>query len=617
MVKPYLNQVGGKVETDVSMFTGGLNTYVDKAFLEADQLPYVMNMTMKKPPMICTRPSRVSLAQYMEEKVWASNIGDIVDMWSFDENQFFVIVDSGTKRYIRQIYRNGPSYVVTALQLEIPKEDMNYFTLARYSTEDFLYVTGQTYKAKVSIASGNPLATTATLVPDNYYGICCCHKGRLFLGRPDSNIVTFSAAFDYDNFAEPIQYQVVENSQDMVDHEIVYLMDASDYLWNSWSWDEDSEVWVLGEDIAKTSLVIDTTTGLSIPDYSVIAGDFKITNSMGKLVALESFDDKLIIFCEHSMHVMYGDTPDTTKQNQYQLVDLNNNIGCHSYRCVAIGGGRLFWLGDDYEVYEYTGASINIISRPGKTRNSTLSIGGISNIFSAEDGVDYYKKAQMAATSKKLYLDIGIEENQYLFVFDVYNRIWWCEDGDFTSITDYSSNLNSVLLARRNGDIVRSYEASNENGNPLAPQKGVDYLFNFDTNKIEEVNIEYEFHTRVYGADGTDSRKTLSRVWLQARAEANVYINDIWTSHDKWQELLGNELTYDIDKNYKKIGTLRYDIQSIQEQSPSEIYRPDTYEQQVCNVEKMYGERVNAFQVIVKGTGKSKFYLMKREWRSK
>ena len=39
MVKPYLNQVGGKVENDVNLFTGGLNTYVDKGFIDADQMP--------------------------------------------------------------------------------------------------------------------------------------------------------------------------------------------------------------------------------------------------------------------------------------------------------------------------------------------------------------------------------------------------------------------------------------------------------------------------------------------------------------------------------------------------------------------------------------------------
>ncbi len=96
-----------------------------------------------------------------------------------------------------------------------------------------------------------------------------------------------------------------------------------------------------------------------------------------------------------------------------------------------------------------------------------------------------------------------------------------------------------------------------------------------------------------------------------------MFINDIWTSHDKWQQLFGNEWWEEepIDTNYRKIGTLYYKEQPIQAQTINEKYVPSTYEQQVCYVEKMYSQRTNAFQIIVKGTGDSKFYLMKREWR--
>lgn len=614
MVKPYLNQVGGKVENDVNLFTGGLNTYVDKGFLEADQLPYVMNMTMWRPPMMCTRPSRITIANDMAGKVWASNIGNIVDMWAFDEDQFFVITKEESAASLKVVYRSGVgmNYSVNPIKTDLPLEDTYYLTPAWDGTNHYLYVTGLTFKLKVSIIRANPLTDYADYVSDGYYGISCFHKNRMFFGMPDNNIVTFSALGDFDNFDKFVQYQVVTNVLQMVNHDYVYLMTNNNNtaLWDTYAWDEDTSQFVQGGTIPKSSLVIDTTTGLSVPDYSVIAGDFKITNSTGQLMALKSFDDKLVIMCEHSMHVMYGDTPDTSMQNQFQLVDVNNNLGCHSARCTAIGGGRLFWLGDDYEVYEYTGSALNIISRPGKTRNSTLAVGGISNIFLADNDVDFRKKAQMIATANKLYFNIGwASENKYLFVFDIYNRLWWCEDGEFTAIATYSTQINSILMALPNGDILRNYEKWNDDS--------VDYVFDFDSNKIVEKIIKYEFHTRVYGADGTDTRKTLDKVWFQARATASVYINDIWTSHDKWAELVGNEMGRDIDDNYRVIGTLSYDQQSIQPYGTDEKYRSDEYEQQPCYVEKMYGQRVNVFQIIVKGTGKSKFYLMKREWRAR
>ena len=152
-------------------------------------------------------------------------------------------------------------------------------------------------------------------------------------------------------------------------------------------------------------------------------------------------------------------------------------------------------------------------------------------------------------------------------------------------------------MCKANGDILRYTNMF----------EGHDVLFDFAENVAKTVEIEYEFHTRVYGAEGADSRKTLSEIWVQAIANANVYINDIWTSRDIWVESHADEL----EEGYKQIGKL-----SLVDRSPSlEKYNPHLYEQQRCIVERMYGERLNTFQIVVKGSGASKFYLMKRIWR--
>lgn len=615
MVKPYLNEVGGKVENDVNLFTGGLNTYVDKAFIDSNMMPYVMNMAMENPPQLKTRNERSTLASLMPGEIYTENLGSIVDMYAYDENQFYIITDQGLSRKLIEVYRGSDGYEtrdITPAGLDpIPTAETYYFTLARQATNNWIYITGKSnntwFKLKISV-SHNPLEAAATPITDDYSGICCCHKGRLFLGNPDSNIVTYSALYDYDNFAEAVQYQVVEAAQDMVDENITYLMDSlNDYEWNKWVYDADTQSWVTDGTIAKTELVIDVNTGLSIPDYSVIAGDFKITNAIGRLVSLKSFDDKLIIFCEHSMHVMYGDTPDMSRQNQFQLVDLNNNLGALSDRCITIGGGRLYWLGDNHEIYEYTGSAINIIDRPGTTRNSTLSVGGISGLVEAKDvtyGGANYTPSKFIATSERLFLNIynRYKENEkLLFIFDIYNRTWWCEDGEFNTISNYSDHTNRILLAKSNGDILIANDK--ENVHP-----GRDEVYNFDTNTLEYELIKYEFHTRVYGADGTDMRKSITNIWFQARAKADVYLDDVWTSHDVWKFT-------DVEvANLLKIGDL---VDIDQEPDQKTYYRPHAYEQQVCYVEKMYGQRLNAFQIIVKGEGESQFYLMKREWRAR
>lgn len=603
MVKPYLNDVGGKVENDVNLFTGGLNTYVDKGFIDSNMMPFVKNMTIETPPELRTRKERTTLAQYMENFAYTENLGSIIDLYAYDENQFYVITDQGGTRKLKEIYKENNRYVIHDINplLVVPVEDKYYFTLARIATNTYVYVTGKNFKLKISV-SRNPLETSAELVEDDHYGICCCHKGRLFLGNPDSNIITYSALFDYDNFNEMVQYQLVNAVQDFVDESITYLMESTNpYEWNKWVYDEQTQGWITDGTIAKTEVVIDTTTGLSIPDYSVIAGDFKVTNAIGKLISMKSYDDKLVIFCEHSMHVLYGDTPDMSMQNQFQLVDLNNNLGAIADRCIAIGGGRLYWLGDNQEVYEYTGSAINIISRPGTTRNSTLSIGAVSGVIEAKDMMYDFSHSKFIATSERLYMNIynaKKSREKLLFVFDVYNRTWWCEDGEFNTIGNFSDYTNKILLAKSNGDILINI------GEDVV--KGKDRIYNFETNKIEEVPIEYEFHTRVYGADGADLRKTISTIWLQASAEAEVYLEDRWTSFDAWVE---NEVD-----NLVKIGNLTYKYQTPDQAT---LYRPTAYEQQVCYVEKMYGQRLNAFQIIIKGSGESHFYLMKREWRAR
>ena len=610
MVKPYLNQVGGEVDNDVSLFSGGLNTYVDKAFLEADQMPYVMNMTMGNAPQLRTRNSRRTLAGDFAGDVYPSSFGTVIDIYNYTKDQFYIITDTDGVRQLKMVYKqqDGAQKHYTVVPLaNVAVEDKYYFTLARQQKKSYLYVTGLNFKIKVTIDTSNPLTVAAEPKNDGHYGICCCHKGRLFLGNPESNTVQFSALYDYDNFDEPTKYALVENplAGDPGDDSVTYITSADDFRYQKWKYENDS--WVADGYIYKTEVVVDQETMLSIPDYSVIAGEFKITNSVGKLISLKSFDDKLMIFCEHSMHTMYGDTPDISMQNQFQLVDLNNNLGAISDRCIAIGGGRLFWLGDNNEVYEYTGSAINIISRPGKTRNSTLSIGGVSGLLYARDveaETDYNELSysKFTATSEKLFINIwngkrNGNPEKLLLVFDVYNRTWWCEDGEFTTIGNYSDYTNQILMAKPNGDVLIT------DGNT-----GKDKIYNFSTNKIEDVPIEYEFHTRVYGADGTDLRKSLSKIWLQARATAEVYLTDRWTSYEEWY------VSPIVATGFIKIGTLVYEVQTPAQ--PTQ-YNPDTYEQQVCYVERMYGQRLNAFQLIIKGTGASMFYLMKREWRAR
>ena len=547
MVEPYVTGnlrksiLKSQINDDAAFFTGGLNTYNDKAFIEANQMPYVMNMGMYKPPMMSTRQARESLQQYI---VGNPNMGDILELFAYNDNYIMGVAKTtsdGTVTYFT-LHKNGGLYNRYIFPNQ-PKWDRYYLCYARTGTAEYLYILSNYGKRRLTINEEQQSEEEVTSYNDNHYGIPCWHKGRLFLANPDTGIITYSCLNDFDNFDLP-------------------------------DFDDPDE-----------------------NDYSSYAGDFLVTNARGKITALKSFDDKLYIFCEHSLHIMYGDTPPyvDSSTEKFQLVDMNNNLGTLDDRYVTVGGGKLFWFGDDCQVYEHTGSYTKMISRP-----SDDSHGGIDNILQ-RPYEDEHKLAKLSATSDRLYFNVSLSPNatinKYLFVYDIYNRVWWCEDGEFTTICNFSHDNNNIIMARANGDIIR-YTSMFE---------GHDVLFDLTDNSAKTVEIEYEFHTRVYGAENSDTRETISEIWVQAISNANVYLSDIWTSRDAWVESHADEL----EQGYKQIGKLA----RVDRAPTLEKYNSHLYEQQRCIVEKMYGERLNTFQIIVKGSGASRFYLMKRLWR--
>lgn len=598
MVKPFLDQVNGRVTDDVNLFTGGLNTYVDKAFIEANQLPFCMNMTMQQPPCLETRAFRLSMAHYYEDEHYDFDGYRVLNMYANAElfEGLFFIVDVEGKAHL--LYMDTILKQTTDFG-ELGDSDIEYyFCHCWQSTANYIYVTSLHSKYKIKWADNEMVGEQ---VADDFYGIPEFHKGRLFLANPETKIVTFSALYNFDNFDQTqTTYQLVTELPDE-EHAVLttlYLMDYDTDNYTAYEYRGQGTWRILSDKIPKTDVTIDGTTGYTLPDYSVIAGDFNVTNAVGPIIGMKSFDDKLYIFCQGSIHLLYGSTPDTSLSNFFQLVDLNNGIGAYSNRCIAVGGNRLFFLGSDRQVYEHTGSTLYMISRP-----TTEHGGGIDNLI-----VNKYigTAPQMTAGNSKLFFNVSLnggESNDVLFVYDIYNKIWWAEDGEFTSVATDVSNAgyDVVFMARQNGDIVYVSNAG-------IPNSENDEYYNFTTGKIETVPIKYQFQTRVYGIDGVDMRKTISDVWVQAKATAEVYVGDMWTIDSHWDRLPWNDnhLT-----NYIKIGEINWQA----EDSNDDRYTTDTSEQQRCIVPKMFSQRVNGFSVLVTGEGKSKFYLMKRNWR--
>jgi len=548
VTKDYLNQLNGYINDDISTFSGGLNTYSDKAFVETNQLPYAMNICSYKPPMICPRPSRKYIFEAPSEDY------RIVSLYAVDSETIYYIARTkiGASQLLccaeKQNDGRWDTYEYNTLQL--PDAETLYFCQCKTATNNYLYICGANYKAKADITSGEH-ASYFTPIVDNHYGIPCWHKGRLFLADQSSRVITFSALYDYDNFTP------VPEGEDPLDI-----------------------------------------------DYSSYAGDFFVTNSKGRIQNIVSFDDKLVIFCKHSIHLLYGDTPLLTSSSQFQLVDLNNNLGCSAPQTVSVGGGNLYWLGDDREVYAFSGAYFDLISKPAVNKR-VQRYSAISNLNIAEPGWtiaggDNDIEAFGVATSTKYYISLPIEqvngaEKRILFVFDATSNVWWAEDGEPLALSNFSSGIDGIVFSNKDGDV---FEVTKEH-------TGYDSVL--VNGYRENIPIKYEFHTKVYGADGLDSRKSLSKVWLQASADADVFLTDSWTSSDQWHGRLK-------DASLKKIGTLTQKGQKEMTSEYLDTYSEYDYEQQVCYVQKMYGQRLNTFQIVIRGSGPAKFYLMKRDW---
>ena len=590
-MKPYLNQVSGKIDKDVNLFTGGINTYVNRAFIEDNQLSYAMNVGMYEPPKLSTRPSRLTLAWFFQDKTNYAPYSDtrVMNIFTYSENEIFTIVRKDNGDTFLDKYVKGENYFEKKSVCTLPTYDNYYMCYCRQATNEYLYIMNENFKGRIEVNSEN---LDFKEYNDGIYGIPAFHKGRLFIADTANNVVAFSALYDFDNFALiNNNYIIVEElPTENIKTDAIYVMAKNEtqyyqyYWWNDTAWKKMNEL------IEKDDMKI---------DYSIIAGDFKVTNGRGKIVALKSFDNKLVIFCEHSMHVLYGDSPNV-EINFFTLVDLNNDIGGLSERAIAIGSGILYWLGDDLNIYEYTGAYINIISRP-----SEYVKGGIEGIIHSDWFLNrvYLKNVQFACASGKLYINLPSNpavstENDLLFVYDTHNKIWWCEDGKFTAISEYQATVGTVLLARVGGDLLLSKDK-------MTGEK--DYIFNVETQAIEEKMIEYAFETKVYGIDGVSMRKSLTNIWVQASAVADVYVGDYWTAVNHWIDYEGFSL-----EGYLKVGKI---IPSLQPRT-TEYYESAKYESQRIIIPKMHVERVNGFSILIKGEGIGEFYLMEREWRA-
>lgn len=333
------------------------------------------------------------------------------------------------------------------------------------------------------------------------------------------------------------------------------------------------------------------------------AGEIQVTNAKGNIMAIVPYDGKLIILCERSWHVLYGSSPNP-EVDQFYLIDMDDGVGCCSRNGYAICDRALYWMDSDVSVYRYNGSSLVKISEPYGNDNYA-QYGGIKNYR-----LNRLKLSNVVFSSFDNYLYIGLTAditlggylNDTLLVYDTRNRVWWAEDGEFSHLVRWDTDTKTAFFnktdyligAKHNGDL----QILN-----MMQGTGEDIEFNLTTRQFDEQTINYSFETKTWLLNSVKNKKTLTDIWWQADADADVFVFDNWTFHTPGQP----------DVEMLPIGNLK--------KAPTHnMFAPNRYfhegmERQRQIIPRMYMQRVNAFTIHVQGHGKGNFFLLEKEWR--
>ena len=254
-------------------------------------------------------------------------------------------------------------------------------------------------------------------------------------------------------------------------------------------------------------------------------------NCTGKITGLVSFDDKLIIFSQNNMHVLYGDSPSSEGGTQFTLVNLDNGIGAYNQRAMKIHKGYLYWLYAT-NIYEYDGSTIRSIEKP--MSNNGLS-GGIQKYI---EGITYTEasKVSIAGSDTKVYFYFPNYKGMIL-IFDQRLRKWSKEyqpnitnELYYVSICDSFNSINfsqtpePVYALTANGTIYE-ITGGRRDGNTYIKRYGKDeYLNNGVTNTKD---IDFFLKTKEFIDSGVSKKKCLKEIWLSydLNGEANIKIS--------------------------------------------------------------------------------------------
>ncbi len=540
--------VRGKSQADITTFTGGINACYDQSTIRDNQLPYMYNLWLRDPMTMTTRSNRTSLAWFLEDtNDFATK--EVVKMFATSDKSLITLERDEDSVKVYETYKRT-SLINKVYRGQINEISSLYtITECRDSNDKYIFIGTDFELYRLTKSSG----LFEKVTNNGVCGIVKNYKNRLFV-------------------AEGID---------------IYMSKLRQY----------ADFSVI-DDVESTQSTVTNDT----------AHQLRVTMANGNIKAIVPFDDKLVILCERSMHILYGDSP-YQEVNQFSLVDLNNGIGCISDETVVICNGAMYWLDTDMSVYSYNGSSVIKVSEPHTIPYGSTSYGGIY-------GIEYnplkMKGFVMGSYGSYIYIAMCRNRevcsvNDTLLCFDTRNKVWWAEDGAFNHFTMWETDTQTPFYYDTDYLVGSTYENDillmncNQNAE-------MDVVFNKATKQCVQKPIEYKFETKTFTLGTIKNKKTLTNVWFQADANAIVGVCDYWKGHYAWDDV-GNRL----NEKYLILGKLK-PVGYHNTQDPS-IGSHEGGERQRLIVPKMFMQKINAFSIRVEGKGYSKFHSMEKEWR--
>lgn len=222
-----------------------------------------------------------------------------------------------------------------------------------------------------------------------------------------------------------------------------------------------------------------------INDYSGSgSGSLDVTRARGNIVSLYEYTDRVWAWTESSMHGLYGTGP-----TNFELIDIEGDVGCISDRSVVVANKRLYWCTYD-GIYEFDGSTPIKCSEPYGGNGIT---GGVTTYI---DGIKKSLRTGIVGGSFGDFLFMSIPygssatNNNLTLVLDTKLRKWYVRDEGFVDFETVNNVLYGVDV---NGKLWDMTTTATDDGGTA---------------------ISWYYVSKVFNEGMSSSSVTISDVWI-------------------------------------------------------------------------------------------------------